>query len=79
MINYDEELRNIFGSKYQGCTQEGDKLIEYRLQPGKAATAGELAQVDALPKGMRAEIDNINATLVDYATLKARVEILEKK
>ena len=56
MIRFDEGLKKIFGEKYEGCTQRGDDLVEYRLKPGKVATAGELAQVDTLPKGIRAEI-----------------------
>ncbi len=69
MISFDDELRKIFGDKYEGCTQTGDELTEYRLKSGEVATAGELAQVDALPKGAKAELDE----------LKARVEKLEKK
>ena len=63
MIDYNEELRNIFGDKYQGCTQRGDELVEYRLKPGRTATAAELASVDALPKGMRSEIETLKNRL----------------
>jgi len=67
MIYYDEELRKIFGKKYQGCTQAGDELVEYRLKPGQVATPEESAKVGELPKSARQEIDD----------LKARVDKLE--
>lgn len=74
MINFDGELTRIFGRKYQGCTQTNDELVEYRLKPGKVATPSELAQVAALPKGMRAEIDELKAK---YDNLKVEVEKLK--
>ncbi|GAI31599.1 unnamed protein product, partial [marine sediment metagenome] len=43
MINLDDELKRIFGDKYQGCTQTADELTEYRLWPGEVATVEELA------------------------------------
>lgn len=79
MIDFDYELRRIFGDKYQGCTQRSDELVEYRLKNGEEATFGELAQVEALPKGMRIELDEIKAKIADYDNLKARVEGLEKR
>lgn len=69
MIDFEIELSKIFGAKYQGCTQAGDELVEYRLKPGAVATPEELAQVNALSKGLRTEIN----------ILKARVEKMEKK
>lgn len=48
MINFDEELRKIFGAKYQGCTQSSDRLIEWRLKSGEVATEEELNQVGLL-------------------------------
>ncbi len=79
MISFDDELGKIFGDKYEGCTQTGDELTEYRLKSGEVATAEELAQVDALPKGMRTELNEMKAKIADYDSLKARVEKLEKK
>lgn len=79
MINFNEELKRIFGDKYQGCTQRDDELVEYRLKPGKVAAAEELAQVAALPKGAKVELYEIKAKIADYDNLKARVEKLEKK
>lgn len=69
MTNFDNDLRQIFGDKYEGCTQRDDELVEYRLNPGEVATPEELAQVEALPKGIRAEVE----------ILKTKVKDLEKK
>ncbi len=69
MISFDEELEKIFGDKYKGCTQAGDELVEYRLKPGETATPGELAQVDALPKGLRLELDEVRAVLFGTETM----------
>lgn len=79
MVSYEQELRRIFGDKFQGCTQAGDELVEYRLQPGQTATAAELVEVNALPKSARQEIDEIKAKIADYGDIKARVEKLEGK
>lgn len=79
MINFDNELQKIFGDKYGGCTQAGDELVKYRLKPSSVATPEELAQVDALPKGVRRELDEIKAKIADYDNLKAKVGELEKK
>lgn len=78
-MRFDEELRKIFGDKYEGCTQRGDELVEYRLKPGEMATPEELAKVNALPKGAKVEIDAIKAKIADYDDLKARVENIEGK
>lgn len=77
MISFDEELGKIFGDKYVGCTQRDDELEEYRLKPGEVATPEELAKIAALPKGIRAEIDELKAKLADYDELKAKVAKLE--
>lgn len=69
MKNFDDELKRIFGDKYQGCTQRGDELVEYRLKPGEVASPGELAKVAALPQGIRADVED----------LKSKVKDLEKK
>lgn len=58
MIKFDEEFRKIFGDKYEGCTQAGDELLEYRLKPGEVATAEELNQVAALPQGFKVEMED---------------------
>lgn len=79
MIDFDKELQPIFGNKYEGCTQKDDELIEYRLNKGEVATAQELAQVDALPKGLKVELVEIKAKIADYDELKAKVEELENK
>lgn len=79
MISFDKELRKIFGDKYVGCTQRDEELMEYRLKSGEVATPEELAQVAALPKGLRAELAEIKAKIADYDTLKAKVKALEKK
>ena len=69
MTNYKIELIRIFGSKYQGCRRSADELIDYWLKPGEVATPEELAQVEALPKGIRAEIDELK---VEIKALKER-------
>lgn len=76
MIRFDEELREIFGDRYEGCTQAGDELVEYRLKPGEAATSEELAQVEVLLHGgMRTEVDELKTKLDD---LQARIEKVER-
>lgn len=79
MISFKEELETIFGDRLLSYVQEGDELIEYRLKPFHIATKDELALVDALPRGVRAEIDELKAKIADYDGLKARIEELEKK
>jgi len=74
MPNFDEELRKIFGDKYEGCTQRGDELVEYRLKPGYSATAEELAMVDALPKSEIAELrDKVKNLTARLDKLEARL------
>lgn len=72
-IDYEVELQKIFGDKYEGCTQNGDGLVEYRLKPERMATPEELSKVVALPKGMRAEIDPLKT---DIRAIKERLGIV---
>lgn len=74
MVSFEKELRRIFGEKYEGCTQAGDELVEYRLKSGKVATSEELTQVAALPKGIRLELEEIKAKIADYDDLKAKLK-----
>ena len=77
MISFNDELRAIFGNKYVGCTQAGEDLVEYKLESGKTATPDELAQIEALPKGVNARLAKIEAKLVEIDALKAQVAVLK--
>ena len=70
VINFDSELRKIFGDKFEGCTQEGDELVEYRLKPGRIASSGELSAAGTLSKSTRAEIDELKARLDKVGIIK---------
>ena len=69
MINFEKELKQIFGSKYEGCTQADDELIEYRLKYNLLPTEQELQKVNALPISRRQEIDE----------LKLKITVLENR
>ncbi len=73
MVNFDEELSTIFGKKYQGCTQSGDRLVEYRLNDGKTASVAELAAVESLPKGIESNVAELKA---DNANIRAEIDEL---
>lgn len=73
MINFEEELKRIFGDRLEGHTQRDDELVEYRLKPGETASAAELAEVAKLPKGKRADLEELRADLDALtAELKAK-------
>jgi len=66
------ELKKIFGEKFEGCTQEGDELIEYRLRPGQVATSAELAQMAELIPDWKAE-------WLSASTTAAKLKVLARE
>ena len=53
--------------------------MEYRLKPGETATPEELAQVEALPKPVRVELDELKAKFAEIpkVTLCTRLGIVQ--